>query len=142
MYNWCFCNGFVINSSQFDVYEDLMYGFLATGRNHSLILHLVPCLALRSALDPERDLTLDTTLRAHWSWRLAHWRPLVDESRIWVLCPLLASSYRARHTSDWEVAMITEWLTKLLENTAIRTHLMSLLFLEEVDPSSGRPLKL
>ena len=29
--NYCFCNGFVINSTQFDVYEDLMYGFLETG---------------------------------------------------------------------------------------------------------------
>jgi hypothetical protein len=41
-----------------------------------------------------------------------------------------------------QVAVIAEWLTKLLEDVVVRTHLMSLLFLEEVDPSSGRPLKL
>jgi hypothetical protein len=61
---------------------------------------------------------------------------------IWVLCPLVASNYRARHTSDWAVVVIVEWLTKFLEDVVVRTHLMSLLFLEEVDPSSGRPLKL
>jgi hypothetical protein len=66
----------------------------------------------------------------------------MDESRIWVLCPLVPSSYRARHTSDWAVAVIVEWLTRLLEDVVVRTHLMSLLFLEKVDPSSGRPLKL
>jgi hypothetical protein len=58
MYNWCFCNGFVINSAQFDVYEDLMYGFLATGKNCGLILHLVPRPTLRSTLDLAHDPTL------------------------------------------------------------------------------------
>jgi hypothetical protein len=66
----------------------------------------------------------------------------VDESVIWVLCPLMASSYRDQNTSDWVVVVIVEWLTKFQEDAAVRTHLMSLLFLEEVDPSSGRPLKL
>jgi hypothetical protein len=52
MYNYCFCNDFVINSSQLNVYEDLTYGFLAIGWNRDLILHLVPHLTLRSTLDP------------------------------------------------------------------------------------------
>jgi hypothetical protein len=60
MYNWCFCNGFVINSVQFDVYKDLMHGLFATGKNHSLILHSVPRPTLCSTLDLARD----TTLRA------------------------------------------------------------------------------
>jgi hypothetical protein len=74
MYNWHFCNDFVINSAQFDVYEDLTYGFLATGRNRDLILHLVPHLTLCSTLDLARDPTLhlacDPTLGAHWSWQV------------------------------------------------------------------------
>jgi hypothetical protein len=83
MYNWCFCNVFVINSAHFDVHEDLMYGFFATSKNRGSILHLVPRLTLRSTLDPTRDPTLhparDPALGAHWSWRLVHWWPLVDE---------------------------------------------------------------
>jgi hypothetical protein len=86
MYNWHFCNDFVINSAQLNVYEDLTYGFLATGRNHDPILHPTPHPTLHSTLDPTRDPTLhlarDPTLRAHWSWRLVHWRPLMDESGI------------------------------------------------------------
>jgi hypothetical protein len=88
MYNWCFCNDFVINSSQFDVYEDLTYGFLATGWNHIPIIHLIPRLTLCSALDPARD----STLGAHWSWQLVHWRPLMDESGIWVFSPFVPSN--------------------------------------------------
>jgi hypothetical protein len=104
MYNWCFCNGFVINSVQFDVYKDLMHGLFAIGKNRGLILHLVPRLALCSSLDP----TCDLALRVHRSWWLVHWRPVVDESMIWVLCPLVASNYRAQHTSDWKVVVIVE----------------------------------
>jgi hypothetical protein len=58
MYNWCFCNDFEINSVQFDVYKYLMHGLCATGKNHGLILHLVPRLALCSTLDPTCDPTL------------------------------------------------------------------------------------
>jgi hypothetical protein len=98
MYNWFFCNGFVINSTQFDVYEDLMYGFIATRKNRGLILHSVPHSELRSTLDPTRDLTLhlarDPSLGVHWRWQLVHWRVVVEKSAIWVLCPLVASSYR------------------------------------------------
>jgi hypothetical protein len=65
----------------------------------------------------------------------------MDGSGTWFLCPLIPSSYRAQHTSDWEVAAIVEWHT-LLEDVVVRTHLMSLLLLEKVNPSSGRPLKL
>ena len=72
MYNWCFCNDFVINSAQIDVYEYLVYGLLTTGQNLGLILHLVPLLVLCSALDPTHDLTLhptcDPTVEAHWNW--------------------------------------------------------------------------
>jgi hypothetical protein len=38
--------------------------------------------------------------------------------------------------------LITEWLTDFLEAKAVRVHLMEFPFLEEVDPSSGRPLEL
>jgi hypothetical protein len=61
---------------------------------------------------------------------------------MWVLCPLRPSSYKARHISNWAVAAIVEWHTRLLEDVVVRTHLMSLLFLERVGPSSGRPLKV
>jgi hypothetical protein len=61
---------------------------------------------------------------------------------IWVLCPLMASNYRAAYTSDWAVMLISEWLIDFLEAKAIRAHLMDFPVLEEVDPSSGRPLEL
>jgi hypothetical protein len=38
--------------------------------------------------------------------------------------------------------LITEWLIQFLEAKVVRTHLMNFPFLEEVDPSSGRPLEL
>jgi hypothetical protein len=59
MYIWHFCNDFVINSAQLNVYEDIMYGFLAIGWNHDLILHLVPHSTLHLSLDPECDPTFD-----------------------------------------------------------------------------------
>jgi hypothetical protein len=71
-----------------------------------------------------------------------HWWPLMDESGIWVLCPLVPSIYKARHTSDWAVAVTTEWHTRLLEDVVVRTNSMNLMFLEKVDRSSGQPLKL
>jgi hypothetical protein len=38
--------------------------------------------------------------------------------------------------------LIVEWLTDFLEAKVVRAHLMDFPFLEEVDPSSGRPLEL
>ena len=147
MYNYHFFNDFVINSSQFDFYEDLTYGFLATGWNRNLILHPVPHPALRSTRDLAQYLTLhstcDTTLRENWSWQLVHWWPLMDESWIWVLFPLVPSNYGARHISDWVVATTVEWHTKTVKkDVVVRINLMNLLFLERVYPSSGRSLNL
>jgi hypothetical protein len=62
---------------------------------------------------------------------------MVEESTIWVFCPLVVSSYRDHDISDWVVMMITEWLTDFLEAKAVRAHLMDFPFLEEVDPSIG-----
>jgi hypothetical protein len=67
---------------------------------------------------------------------------VVGESVIWVLFPLMASNYRAAYTSNWVVILISEWLTDFLEAKAIREHLMDFIVLEEVDPSSGKPLEL
>jgi hypothetical protein len=94
MSNWCFCNGFVINLDQFDVYEYMMHGFLATGRNHSMILHLLPRPVLHSTLDLTLQSACNLSLRAYWSWQLVHWWPLMDESVIWVLFPLVVFDYR------------------------------------------------
>jgi hypothetical protein len=38
--------------------------------------------------------------------------------------------------------LITEWLIQFLEAKIVRAHLMEISFLEEVDPSSGRPLEM
>jgi hypothetical protein len=54
----------------------------------------------------------------------------------------MASSYRARYTSDWAVIVIIEWLMDFLEDVVVRSSFNEFPFLEEVDPSSGRPLKL
>jgi hypothetical protein len=101
-----------------------MHGLCVTGKNHGLILHLVPRLTLHPTphlvRDPTLHLARDPTLEQR-SWRLVHWRPVVDESMIWVLCPLMASSYRARYTSDWAVMLIVEWLTDFLEVEVVRS---------------------
>jgi hypothetical protein len=119
MYNYRFCNDFMINSSQLNDYEDLMFWFSCNRWNHDPILHPVPRLTLRSTLDLTLHLTLDPTLRAHRSWRLVHWRPLMDESGIWVLCPLIPSSYGARCILDWVVAATAEWHTKTVKKDVL-----------------------
>jgi hypothetical protein len=54
----------------------------------------------------------------------------------------VASSYRVPYTLDWAVILIIEWNIDFLEAKVVRAHLMDLPFLEEVDPSSDRPLIL
>jgi hypothetical protein len=39
----------------------------------------------------------------------------MDESGMWVLCPLMPSNYGARHTLDWAVAATAEWHTKTVK---------------------------
>jgi hypothetical protein len=38
--------------------------------------------------------------------------------------------------------LFAEWLTDFIEAKVVRAHLMEFPFLEEVDPSSGRPIEL
>jgi hypothetical protein len=130
-----FCDDFEFKLVCFYDPRKLIHVLYVTGAN---------CIFfLLSALSPVLHSTLRPTLcpaQKRWVvWRLWYWRPMMDESETWVFLVLIPSSYWALENSFWVVMLGNYWLASFRQ---LGHHWCNLLFLEEIRPSSGRPLGL